>query len=141
MAALYTPELLTLAVELADHPLDPARSHRAQARSRICGGSLELDANLDRKGAIAAVGLRAHSCAVGQAAAALFARSAVGRTRASLIASREALEIWLSSSDRAPDWPDIEHLAAAIGHPGRHGAIVLAWTAAIEALSNPGTAG
>ena len=40
-----------------------------------------------------------------------------------------------------PDWPDLEMLAPALPYPGRHGAILLPWRAAADALSKPMLAG
>jgi hypothetical protein len=35
-----------------------------------------------------------------------------------------------------PDWPGVEAIAAARDYPARHGAIMLPWTAARDALSS-----
>ena len=55
---LYTPELLGLAVSLADYPFDEGSPHRGSARSRSCGSTLETSLSLDPEGRIARVGLR-----------------------------------------------------------------------------------
>ena len=69
-AALYSPELLALAIELADFPFDPQARVTGEARSRSCGSTIALSsARPDR---IERLGLRVSACAVGQASAALF---------------------------------------------------------------------
>ncbi len=133
-AALYTPEVLALATSLAAFPLDTGLTLRGSARSPACGSTLELGLALGEQGRIERVGLKAHACAVGQAAAAIFAESARGRTREDLAAALAGVEAWLAASASAPDWPGLEALAAARAYPARHGAILLAWRAALDAL-------
>ena len=135
MPVLYTPELLRLATVLADHPLDPARIQRATARSRICGGVLELDLTTDAEARIVAVGMQAQACAVGQAAAALFAQGATGADAVMIRETSQAMTRWLEVEGALPDWPGIAALGPARDHPGRHGAIMLPWIAALDALS------
>ncbi len=133
-AALYTPEVLALATSLADFPLDAALPMRGSARSPACGSALDLGLALDGQGRIARVGLKAHACAIGQAAAAIFVGAALGRNRADLTAALGELEAWLAGSGAMPDWPGLAAIAAAQGYPARHGAILLAWRAALAAL-------
>lgn len=133
---LYTPELLALAVELADYPpLETARA-RAEARSPTCGSTLALDLALDGDGRIARLGMRVRACAVGQASAAIFARHAAGRDLADLRAALERFEAWLDDEGPAPGWPDLALVAPARAYPARHGAMLLPWKAALAALSS-----
>lgn len=131
---LYTPELLGLAVALADYPLEPELTMRGEARSRSCGSSVEVGLTLAPDEAICAIGLRVTACAVGQAAAAIFARSARGKTVESLSAALVEIEQWLAGRGPLPTWPGFMTLAPAREHVGRHGAIVLPWRAADAAL-------
>ena len=133
-AKLYTPDILGLAVEVADHPLSAARPYRAEVRSRLCGAALALDAALDDRGAVSELGLGISACAIGQAAAALFARGAVGQTPDQLAAAKDEIHAWLAGGRAAPRWPGLTALEPARAHPGRHGAIRLPWDAAGAAL-------
>ena len=138
---LYTPELLALAVELAEYPpLDLAPAH-AEARSPTCGSTLGMDLALDDRGRIARLGLRVRACAVGQAAAAIFARHAPGRDLADIRDVHARLEAWLDDEGPAPEWPDLALIAPARGYPARHGAMLLPWKAAVAALSSTAPAG
>jgi NifU-like protein involved in Fe-S cluster formation len=133
---LYTPELLALAVELADYPpLETARA-RAEARSPTCGSTLALDLGLDHDEHIVRLGMRVRACAVGQASAAIFARHAAGRDLANVRDALERLEAWLGDEGPAPDWPDLDLVAPARAYPARHGAMLLPWRAAFTALSS-----
>lgn len=134
-ARLYTPELLALAVELAQvPPLDTAAA-RGEARSPTCGSTLAMDLALRADGRIERVGMRVRACAVGQAAAAIFARHAPGRDLAGIAATLAALETWLDGEGEAPDWPDLALIAPAQAFPARHGALLLPWKAAMATLS------
>lgn len=89
----------------------------------------------DGDGRIVHIGLRPHACAVGQAAAHVFAAAAHGRDRAQIEQIRQALAAWLSGEDaELPDWPGIKLLEPARAFPGRHAAILLPWDAGLAAL-------
>lgn len=133
---LYTHEILGLAVALADFPSLEIAEYSATARSRSCGSTLTISLACDTKGAVSNIGLTVTACAIGQAAAVVFANQAVGRSLAQILSARTELAQWLSGQAKLPDWPDMEVLHHARDYPGRHEAILLPWRAAVEALSN-----
>jgi len=135
-APLYGPELLGLAVSLADFPLDSSLLLRGSARSRTCGSSVTLGLALDQRGRVERVGMQVSACAVGQAAAALFAASAPGRDESDISHALAAIRAWLANEGPLPDWPGLSALAPARQHPARHSAMTLPWIAAIGALCN-----
>jgi len=137
---LYTPELLALAVALADYPPDLSLPLHGHARSKSCGSTLAVDLAVDGEGRIAALGLQVRACAVGQASAAIFARDAAGRALDDIATAHAALTAWLAGSGELPVWPGLATIAAARAFPARHGAIMLPWTAARDALSTPAAA-
>jgi len=107
-----------------------------EARSPTCGSTIQMSVKLDALGAIAALGLRAHACAVGQASAAVFARHAIGRNQAELEVAGREIAAWLAGTAPRPDWPGLEALDPARDYPARHGAMLLPWKAALAALSS-----
>lgn len=131
---LYTPEILAAATALADFGWDESLPLRGEARSRRCGSTLMLGIAVDTEGRISALGLRPHACAIGQAAAYAFASAAKGRNREQILEARAALADWLAGTGAMPDWPGIALVEPALGYPARHGAIMLAWDAALAAL-------
>lgn len=133
-AVLYTPEVLALATGLAQYPWDETLPLQGEARSRSCGSLIRLGLAIDEAGLIRHVALRAQACAIGQAAAGLFAAGASGRSGSDIRATRDALAGWLAGDGPMPDWPGLSALAAARDYPGRHGAIQLAWQAAGDIL-------
>lgn len=133
---LYSPDILAAAVRLADFPLDPALPLAGEARSRSCGSTLSIRLAIDADGRIATAGCRAQACAVGQAAASLFLAEVKGRDARALADARDRLSAWLTGAADAPDWPGIDLLEPARTYPARHGAILLAWDAALAALAS-----
>ena len=136
-AALYTPEVLALATGLAEYGWDDALPFQGAARSRSCGSAITLGLATDADGRISDVAIRSQACAIGQAAAAIFADGARGRDAADIRAAHAALSSWLSDSGEMPDWPGLAVIARAQEYPGRHAAILLAWQAASEILPMP----
>ena len=132
---LYTPAILGAATLLADHSWDEALPLRGESRSRRCGSMLALCLSVDAAGRITRIGLRAHACAIGQAAAQVFVSAAEGRTRNDIASARTSLAAWLAGEAGVPDWPGVLLIEPALGYPARHDAIMLAWDAALAALA------
>ncbi|HAD17512.1 MAG TPA: Fe-S cluster protein [Erythrobacter sp.] len=130
--ALYSTELLALAIELADYPFDAAAPAKGHARSRSCGSVVNLSSS---GGSLEDLGLRVSACAVGQASAAIFARESSGMDAAAVAAMVENLGEWLQGQAPSSILPRLELLEPARPHLGRHEAILLPWRAALDALS------
>lgn len=133
-AVLYTPEVLALATSLAAYRLDEHLPLRGDARSRSCGSTLALGLAVDQGGRITSVGVRSQACAIGQASAAVFAQNAVGRETTEILHAADAVERWLAGQADLPQWPGLAAIAAARDYPGRHGALMLPWNAALQIL-------
>ena len=132
---LYTPNLLALSVELSQYPLDESAPLQGAARSRTCGSEVLLSAHPDDQGALRQIGMQVTACAVGQASAAIFADHAPGLSREQIASLLETLEQWLEGEQSSDFLPRLERLEAARAFPARHGAIVLPWRAALDALA------
>ncbi len=131
---LYTPEVLALATQLAAYPLNSDLPLLGNARSATCGSTITLGLAPDDAGRIARLGIAAHACAIGQAAAAIFAEAAMGKNAAEIAFARVALQEWLSGAGPLPDWPGLNAIAAVPSYPARHGAVMLTWNAAASLL-------
>lgn len=136
-ARLYTPELLDLTVRLAHFPWDETLPLRGDARSPSCGSTLAVALSADRDGGIERLGLRVQACVVGQAAASIFAADARGRNVEDIRNELIAIRNWLHGEETVPAWPGLDLLSPARAFPGRHGAILLPWQAALTALCKP----
>lgn len=131
---LYTPTVLELATHLADFPWDDALSMKGEARSRSCGSTVSVGLALDGEGHVVRIGLRCQACAIGQAAAAIFARGAGGLTLNDIADARVAIDAWLGGSGPMPGWPGLSAIERAREFPARHGAVRLPWQAASQLL-------
>lgn len=131
---LYTPEVLGLATRLAAYPWDGALPLQGEARSKSCGSTIALGLGTGADGRIERVAIKASACAIGQAAAAIFAGAAVGRGPEDIRHAERAIAAWLAGEGGLPDWPGLDAIAAARDYPARHGAIMLAWQAARQLL-------
>jgi NifU-like protein involved in Fe-S cluster formation len=138
---LYTPELLGWTVRLAAYRLAEDLPLAGEARSPSCGSTLSLTLDTDDRGAISAIGMRVSACAIGQASAAVFAEHAVGRDLGEIASSLAQMEAWVAGEGALPGWPDLKVIAPARDFPGRHGAMLLPWKAALAALSKAEAAG
>lgn len=138
---LYTSEMLSLAVELAGWPPADSLALHGESRSPTCGSTIAMDLGIDPQGRIQDIGMRVRACAIGQAAAAIFARNAPGHNAGELDTTLADLKAWLTGDADLPDWPGLKVIEPARSFPGRHGAILLPWQAAIAALSSTGTSG
>lgn len=132
---LYTLDILRLAAATGDWPRLDAPDATVERRSVTCGSRITVDLAFDIDGRVAAYGHQVNACALGQAAATLFARNAVGRSPADIGAAAKAVTLWLADAEAlAPDWPGIDALVAARAYPARHSAIRLAFEAAADAV-------
>ncbi|WP_298466468.1 iron-sulfur cluster assembly scaffold protein [uncultured Erythrobacter sp.] len=138
---LYSPRMLALSAELANFPFNPASQLVAEARSRTCGSTIKLGIDYNVTSGVSKIGMQVAACAVGQSSAAVLARAISGKDKQTLTETVEQIEGWLGGDCAAPDWPDFDVLSGARSHPGRHGALLLPWNAALEALSSRNPAG
>lgn len=136
---LYTLDMLRLAARLAEWPLRADLPLQASLRSRTCGSLVDIGLALSDDGMIADCGIRAQSCAVGQASAALMMAGLNGKSAADLDKAITAIQGWLTGKDAAEPWPGFAVLAPAMAYPARHEALLLPFRAALDAL-NKGTA-
>ena len=131
---LYSPALLAMAIELADVPLDASAPYTGRAVSRTCGSVIAFGCSLDANDSVQDIGLGVAACAVGQAAAAIFANATPGMTPAQIADTADRLEDWLKVSAPSGILPRLSLLEKARDHPARHEAILLPWRAALDAL-------
>ncbi len=133
---LYSNAVLRLA---ADIPRIGRLAHpHASVRkvSRLCGSEVELDVMV-QSGRIADLALRVKACALGQASASILARAAVGASLRELELARDSLKAMLKQSGPAPRgrFAELQLLQSARAYPARHQSIMLAFDAAVEAVT------
>ncbi len=137
MTDVYTHTVLELAADIPHVgrlEVPDATSHKV---SRICGSELTLDLCVDGQGRIAELGLELQACALGQASASVFARGAIGTSLAEIEAARDQLKAMLQEGAEPPTgrFEALAALQPAASYRQRHGSILLAFEAGVEALA------
>lgn len=133
----YSSEVLRLAADIPR--LGRLASPQASARkvSRLCGSSLDIDLSLT-EGRISDLGVELEACVLGQAAASVLAREAIGASPGEVRAARENLKAMLKQRAAMPPgrFEALGVLAPARDYPARHGSVMLAFDAACAALDS-----
>lgn len=134
IATLYTRDVLALAASLEAKRLEKAEVSVTR-KSRICGSTVTVDVAFEGD-RIKAFGAEVEACALGQAAAAIAEKHAVGAGLDDIRTVRAALEALLAGSDAAfpGGWQDLAIFEKARQHKGRHSAILLPYLALEEAF-------
>ncbi len=133
--ALYTREILRLAVSIPHQSRLDKPDGTAEFRSRTCGSRVIADIILSDDRVIAQLGIEVSACALGQASAAILATEAINKSSNEITAARDQLAGFLAGSSDSPgQWNNMNHLSAAKDHPGRHAAILLPYDAILAAF-------
>ena len=135
---VYTRDILRLAADTGGRVAFAELSDAPMLRSPTCGARMSTRVTLDEGGRVATIEQAIEACAFGQAAAALVAGHADGKTLDDARAAQVEVAAWLAGKTEAEPWPGLAVLDPARARAGRHGAILLpfrALVAAIEAAS------
>lgn len=130
---LYSGRILGLASDIPHLGRLPDPQATVRKRSPLCGSVVTVDLEM-KDGAVAAFAQDVKACALGQAAAAIVGRAALGRTLAELQAGRDGLRAMLAGGPVPPaPFDGFAALEPARDFRNRHASILLAIEAAAEA--------
>jgi NifU-like protein involved in Fe-S cluster formation len=137
MTDAYSSAVLRLAADIPHLGRLEAPDASVRKVSRICGSALTLDIQLDEAGRIADLGLEVEACALGQASASVFGSSAIGADETEILAGRDALKAMLREGGPVPGgrFAALGALEGARDYRQRHGSILLAFEAGVEAMA------
>ncbi|MEM6941762.1 MAG: iron-sulfur cluster assembly scaffold protein [Pseudomonadota bacterium] len=132
---LYSARILALAADIPHLGRLTSADASVKRRSPLCGSAVTADVVVSQDQLIE-LGLDVKACALGQAAATLASRVAVGRTLAEIVDARDALKEMLEGKDTMPDSPfeGYEALSPAVAYKNRHASIMLTLEAITEAM-------
>ena len=132
---LYSSRILALATELSAPSRLKKPDATAKKRSPLCGSAVTVDITIEN-GKIADFAQDVKACALGQAAASVLGKAALGRSLNELLKTREALQKMLEFDGPAPKAPfdEMEVLRPAKDFKNRHASIMLSIEAVIEAM-------
>ena len=138
VSTLYTRDILRLASSLPVDGRLSAPDGEAERRSQTCGSVVRASVML-ADGRVVQAALEAHSCALGQASAAIALAHAAGMTLTQITAVRDALVAALAGRGEWPDqWPELALLEPARAFPARHAALILPFDALLAAIEDAG---
>ena len=132
---LYSERILALATELSA----PARLHAphgsVKKRSPLCGSAVTVDVKME-DGKISDFAQEVKACALGQAAASVVEKSAIGCNILDIQTARDALYDMLKAGAPAPSgaFDGFEVLMPAKDFKNRHASILLSVDATLEAM-------
>lgn len=141
--AFYNRTLLDLAAQSGDEqPLSDA-THRATARSPICGSVVDVAIELDETNRVTGFGYRLEACALTKSVVAVMKTAIIGASREDIKQAHTALGLLLEGdgAGAAALWPDARWaqmmiLAPLKDHRVRHNAMQLPFEAAEKAFDN-----
>ncbi len=132
---LYNDRILALAEGLnKDDRLDHPQA-TVTLDSPLCGSRIRVDLVLE-DGRVAEYGQQVRACALGQSAAAIMKKLAVGRDEAELTRVRDRMQAMLKQDGPPPggDWAELAILEPARAHKSRHASIMLPFNAILKAI-------
>lgn len=133
---LYSLDILRLAAGTSAFPRLGAPSTSEERRTRTCGSRIVVDLTLDHEGRVTDYGHFVQACAVGQAAATVVGRAAIGRTPDELVALAAEMRAFLTGeADAPPAVAGAKALGPVRGFPARHEAAMLAFDTAAAAAT------
>jgi NifU-like protein involved in Fe-S cluster formation len=132
---LYHARVLELAADISHIGRLAAPQGSSTKVSRVCGSTVTVDVAL-KDGQVSDLGMAVEACALGQAAAAILAKHAVGSTPEEIAEARDALRAMLKEKGAPPGgkfW-ELRHLEGVRDYPPRHASTMLAFDAAVAAI-------
>lgn len=137
---LYNTDILTLSASLKNETLDKPDG-TARKVSKLCGSWLEIDVMMakNKEGdKVSECALRVQACALGQSSAAILKEAIIGATLEELVTARDALKAMLKENGAAPSgrFEKLALLKGVADYPARHTSTLLAFEAAVDAVSS-----
>lgn len=135
--AIYNPQFLELAAATPRAGRLPHPDASATAHSKLCGSTVIVDIVL-RDGRIADYAQVVKACLLGQAAAAVVGREAVGSTADEIRSVAAAMRRMLKEGGPPPTgrWSDLGLLAPVRDYKARHASTLLVFEALERALAD-----
>lgn len=134
--ALYSKDVLRRAATIGRTGRLSAPDATVSRVSPVCGSRITVDLKM-KDGVVSDYAQDVHACALGQSSAAVLAEKVIGRSGAELREVAGTLRAMLVDGAPPPggDWSGLAILAPVHDHKTRHGAVMLAFEAVIDAIA------
>ena len=138
---LYSGRILALAAAIPHLGRLDAADGSARRRAPLCGSTVTVDVVM-AEGRVAGFAQDVKACALGQAAASVLGAEVLGLDPATIRRGRDQLRAMLKEGGPVPDAPfaGLEVLEPARDYANRHGSILLAFEATLDAIEAARTA-
>ncbi len=136
ISELYSGGILDAAAAIPPAHRLPQPDATARKVSRICGSEVTVDIKLE-DGVVAAFGMEAKACALGQASASIVARNIIGAAPDEFYALREQMRAMLKENGAPPSgkrWTELALLEPIRDYPQRHASTLLVFEAVCDCL-------
>jgi NifU-like protein involved in Fe-S cluster formation len=140
--SVYSSKILELSTNIknigAKINIDDVNYTKSTKISKICGSeiTIELIVNPLEK-TIKEFSIDPKACALGQASAAILSQNIIGANYEEIISARDGLKAMLKENGLLPGgrfW-ELRYLEPISDYPSRHASTLLAWEAAVAAIS------
>jgi len=136
LSEIYNSKIIELAAAIPHAERLSAPDASATAHSKLCGSTITVDIRL-AGGRIAEFGQLVKACLLGQAAASVMGREAIGSTPAELRQVADIMRRMLKEGGAPPTgrWEDLAVLQPVRDHKARHASTLLVFEAVERALA------
>ncbi len=135
LSEIYNSKIIELAASIPRAERLAAPDGTATAHSKLCGSTITVDLKFDN-GKVSEFGQQVKACLLGQSAASVMGREAVGSTPEELREVGARMRAMLKQGGEPPDgrWADLAVLQPVKDHKARHASTLLVFEAVERAL-------
>lgn len=139
---IYSTRILEVTASMPDVPMLNEPDGVGMSHSKLCGSKMSVSIKV-KDGRISDYGQVVEACLLGQAAAAVMARNAVGLTRHDVELVREQMYAMLKANGSPPAgiWSDLDVLYPVKDYKPRHTSMMLVFNAVLAAFDDAGILG
>ncbi len=132
---IYSTKILEVVASMPQSEAFEGADGSASKSSKLCGSKIHVDLNVSGE-KITKYGQTVEACLLGQAAASVMAKNAVGLTKGDIEAVRDEMLAMLKEEGPAPKgiWTDLEVLYPVKDYKPRHTSMMLVFEATLAAL-------
>lgn len=134
---IYSNRILEVVASMPPGGLLPDADGNATRHSKLCGSKVRVSIRLEGHH-VADYGQEVEACLLGQTAAAVMAKNAVGLTRPQVVEVRDQMLNMLKNDGPPPSgkWADLEVLYPVKDYKPRHTSMMLVFEALIDAIDD-----
>ena len=134
---IYSTKILEVVASMPERGCFEGADGTATKNSKLCGSKIKVCLNVEA-GKITKYGQAVEACLLGQSAAAVMAKNAIGLTKADVEEVRDKMLAMLKEEGEAPDgiWTELEVLYPVKDYKPRHTSMMLVFEATLAAFED-----